>query len=77
VGGILAEAGRGRLSQVAPLLNPFILLDGTRNWLVGKAIPDSPVLDAHLALWVFGLLTALLTVIAIAAVLWRYRRIAA
>jgi ABC-2 type transport system permease protein len=77
VGGILAEAGRGRMSQVAPLLNPFILLDGTRNWLVGKSIPDSPVSDAHLALWVFGLLTAIFTAIAIAAVVWRYRRIAA
>ncbi|HTI29650.1 MAG TPA: hypothetical protein VL687_04765, partial [Methylomirabilota bacterium] len=75
--GILAEAGRGRMSQVAPLLNPFILLDGTRNWLVGKSIPDSPVSDAHLGLWVFGLLTVILAAIAIAAVLWRYRRIAA
>jgi ABC-2 type transport system permease protein len=77
VGGILAEAGRGRMSQVAPLLNPFVLLDGTRNWLVGKAIPDSPVSDAQLALPVFGVLTAALALIAIAAVLWRYRRIAA
>jgi ABC-2 type transport system permease protein len=77
VGGILAEAGRGRMSQVAPLLNPFVLLDGTRNWLVGKAIPDSPVSDANLALPIFGALTAAFTLIGIAAVLWRYRRIAA
>jgi ABC-2 type transport system permease protein len=77
VGGILAEAGRGRLSQVSPLLNPFVLLDGTRNWLVGKAIPDSPVADANLALPIFGALTAAFTVVGIAAVLWRYRRIAA
>jgi ABC-2 type transport system permease protein len=77
VGGILAEAGRGRMSQVAPLLNPFVLLDGTRNWLVGSSIPDSPVSDAHLALPIFGALTATLALVAIAAVLWRYRRIAA
>jgi len=77
VGGILAEAGRGRMSQVAPLLNPFVLLDGTRNWLVGKATPNSPVSDAHLALPVLGVLTAALALIAIGAVLWRYRRIAA
>jgi ABC-2 type transport system permease protein len=77
VGGILAEAGRGRMSQVAPLLNPFVLLDGTRNWLVGKAIPDSPVSDANLALPIFGALTVAFTLIGIAAVLWRYRRIAA
>lgn len=77
VGEILSEAGRGRLSQVAPLLNPWVLLDGTRDWLVGNSIPDSPVPNADLDLWVFGVLTAALTLIAIAAVLWRYRRIAA
>ena len=77
VGGILSEAGRGRLSLVAPLLNPLVLIDGTRDWLVGNSIPDSPVLRADLDLWVFGILTAALTLIGIAAVLWRYRRIAA
>ncbi len=77
VGAILAEAGRGRISQVAPLLNPVVLADGTRNWLVGNAITDSPVRDAHLALPVFGALTLLLTVIGTAAILWRYRRISA
>jgi ABC-2 type transport system permease protein len=77
VGGILAEAGRGRMSQVAPLINPFVLLDGTRNWLVGSSIPDSPVSRADLALPVFGILTAALTLIAVAAVLWRYRQISA
>jgi ABC-2 type transport system permease protein len=77
VGGILAEAGRGRMSEVAPLINPFVLLDGTRNWLVGESIPDSPVAHADLALPVFGALTAVMAVIGIAAVLWRYRRITA
>jgi ABC-2 type transport system permease protein len=77
VGGILAEAGRGRMSEVAPLVNPFVLLDGTRNWLVGESIPDSPVAHADLALPVFGALTAVMAVIGIAAVLWRYRRITA
>ena len=77
VGGILSQAGRGRMSQVAPLLNPFVLLDGTRNWLVGKSIPDSPVSAANLDLAVFGVLTAAFTLIGIATVLWRYRRIAA
>jgi ABC-2 type transport system permease protein len=77
VGGILAEAGRGRMSEVAPLLNPFVLLDGTRTWLVGSSIPDSPVSSARLALPVFGALTALVTAIAVGDVLWRFRRIAA
>jgi ABC-2 type transport system permease protein len=77
VGAILAEAGRGRLSLVAPLINPFVLLDGTRDWLLGASIPDSPVSRADLPEPVFGALTAVLTLIGIAAVLWRYRRIAA
>ena len=76
-GSILSEAGRGRLSQVAPLLNPWVLLDGTRDWLVGNTIPDSPVPRADLDLWVFGVLTAAFTLIAIGAILLRYRRIAA
>lgn len=77
VGGILSEAGRSRLSLVAPLVNPFVLLDGTRDWLLGGSVPDSPVMHADLELWVFGVLTALLTLICSAAVLWRYRRISA
>ena len=77
VGGILAEAGRGRLSLVSPLINPFVLLDGTRDWLLGASIPDSPVQRADLAMPVFGILTLVLTAIAVAAVLWRYRRIGA
>ena len=77
VGGILAEAGRGRISQVATLINPFVLLDGTRDWLLGATLPDSPVRDAHLAFPVFGALTLVLAALGTAAVLWRYRRIAA
>jgi ABC-2 type transport system permease protein len=77
VGGILSEAGRGRLSLVAPLINPLVLIDGTRDWLLGNTIPDSPVSRADLDLWVFGVLTAILTLIALGATLWRYRRIAA
>jgi ABC-2 type transport system permease protein len=77
VGGILAEAGRGRLSEVAPLINPFVLFDGTRDWLLGATLGDSPVQDARLALPLFGALTLLLALLGTAAVLGRYRRIAA
>ena len=77
VGAILAEAGRGQVSQLAPLLNPFVLLDGTRDWLLGGTIADSPVRAADLPLPVFGALTAALAVLATFAVVWRYRRIAA
>ncbi|MDP9468485.1 MAG: ABC transporter permease [Chloroflexota bacterium] len=77
VGSILAEAGRGRISQVAPLLNPFVLMDGARDWLLGATLLDSPVRDANLALPIFGGLTVVLAVVGTAFVLWRYRRIAA
>lgn len=77
VGSILAEAGRGRISQVAPLLNPFVLMDGARDWLLGATLLDSPVRDANLALPIFGGLTVVLAVVGTAFVVWRYRRIAA
>ena len=77
VGSILAQAGRGRISQVAPLLNPFVLLDGARDWLLGATLSDSPVRDANLALPIFGVLTVVLAVAGAALVVWRYRRIAA
>lgn len=77
VGSILAEAGRGRISEVAPLLNPFVLLDGMRDWLLGASLPDSPVRDANLALPVFGALTVAVALVGGALVVWRYRRIAA
>lgn len=77
VGAVLSEAGRGGNLRLAPLLNPFVLIDGTRNWLVGGALADSPVARADLALPIFGALTLALAAIGTVAVLWRYRRIAA
>jgi ABC-2 type transport system permease protein len=77
VGAILSEAGSGRVSQLAPLVNPFVLIDGTRDWLLGATISNSPVRAADLPLPLFGALTAALAVVCSAAVTWRYRRIAA
>ncbi|MEP6807654.1 MAG: ABC transporter permease [Chloroflexota bacterium] len=76
VGAILTEAGRGRISELAPLINPFVLVDGTRDWLVG-ASSGSPVERIDVALPVFGAFTALIVLVGVAAVVWRYRRIAA
>ena len=77
VGAILADAGSGRISELAPLINPFVLLDGTRDWLLGASISDSPVSAAHLPLYVFGVLSAALAAIGIGAVAWRYQRVVA
>ncbi len=76
VGAILAEAGSGRISELAPLLNPFVLLDGARDWLLGASLPGSPVRAAQVPLPIFGALTAALVLIGIGAVAWRYRRLA-
>ena len=77
VGATLAQAGTGRLSQLAWLLNPFVLVDGTRDWLVGASVADSPVAAAVVAGWIFGALTAGLALIGAAAVMWRYRSVSA
>ena len=77
VGAILAEAGRGTISELAPMLNPFVLIDGMRDWLVGGTLSDSPVRATDLPLPVFGALTVLLALAGAGAVVWRYRRIAA
>ncbi len=54
-----------------------MLLDGTRDWLLGATLLDSPVRDARLAFPVFGVLTLGLAALGSVAVVWRYRRIAA
>lgn len=77
VGAILAEVGRAPVSQVAPLINPFVLIDGTRDWLLGATLVDSPVGASDVPLPIFGALTAGLTLVCAGAVLLRYRRIAA
>jgi hypothetical protein len=53
-----------------------VLFDGARDWLVGAA-SDSPVHRLDVALPVYGALTLLIAAVGTAAVLWRYRRIAA
>ena len=68
----------GRMSQVAPLLNPFVLLDGTRDWLVGDEHPG--LAGRRRARRAAGLRRAdggFHRDRRSGAVLWRYRRIAA
>ncbi len=77
VGAILAEAGSGRISQLAPLIDPFVVFDGARDWLLGASLADSPVTAAQVPLPVFGALTAALAAVGIGAVAWRYRTVTA
>jgi ABC-2 type transport system permease protein len=77
VGGILGEATRGTVARLAPLLNPFVAIDGTRDWLLGGSIAQSPVHASGLALWWFGAIALAMVLVGGGAVVWRFRRIAA
>lgn len=77
VGAILGEETSGTLARLAPLIDPFVIIDGTRDWLVGASISESPVHDSGLALWWFGAIELAVVLVGTAAVVWRYRRIAA
>jgi ABC-2 type transport system permease protein len=77
VGGILGEAATGTIARLAPLVNPFVAIDGTRDWLLGASIAGSPVHDSGLALWWFGAIELAIVLVGAGAVLLRYRRIAA
>lgn len=78
IGGILGEAiSSGPLGDLSQMLNPFVAIDGTRDWLFGASIPDSPVAQTGFPLYVFGLAWLAIAAIGTGVVLWRYRRVAA
>ncbi len=73
VGEILAEAGG--FADVAPFLNPLAIMDGTRQWLFGGSVAESPVGAADVPLALYGLATLTVTLGAWAVLAFRYRRI--
>jgi ABC-2 type transport system permease protein len=78
VGGVISEVLResgGALDDWAPFLNPLSIIDGARQWLFGNEVAESPVGSSGVALPVFGLATALLTLISWLVLTLRYRRI--
>jgi ABC-2 type transport system permease protein len=77
VSTILGEATRGSLSDWAPLIDPFALIDGTRDWLLGATIDDSPVRGSNVPLPIFGGVLAALVAIAVGVIALRYRRVEA
>jgi ABC-2 type transport system permease protein len=77
VGAILGEETSGTLARLAPLIDLFVVIDGTRDWLVGASVSESPVHDSGLALWWFGAIELAVVLVGTAVVVWRYRRIAA
>jgi ABC-2 type transport system permease protein len=77
VGAILGEATTGTMARLAPLIDPFVIIDGTRDWLFGGTVAESPVHESGLALWWFGAIELAIMLIGTAVVVWRYQRIAA
>lgn len=76
VAAIFAETG-GTLANVAPFVNPLTILDGTREWLFGGAVAESPVQTSNVPMPFYGLATLLLTGACLAILWFRYRRITA
>jgi ABC-2 type transport system permease protein len=76
VGEVLREAG-GSFAEFAPFTSPMSILDGTRQWLFGGAVAESPVSAADVPLPFYGLATLLLTLASWAILALRYRRITA
>jgi ABC-2 type transport system permease protein len=74
VGGIFAVTG-GALADLGPFTSPLTILDGTRQWLFGGPVAESPVDFATLPLWVYGVATLILTAACLAIMAVRYRRI--
>jgi ABC-2 type transport system permease protein len=74
VSAIFASPGIG-FEGIAPFLNPLAILDGTREWLFGGTVPDSPVASAGVPLWMYGVATVVLVLGSWAILAIRYRRI--
>jgi ABC-2 type transport system permease protein len=78
IGGILGEAiTTGPLGELSQLLNPMVPIDGTRDWLIGGSVTDSPVRETGFPLYLFGLEWLVISLVGTAVVIWRYRRVAA
>ncbi|MCV0403262.1 MAG: ABC transporter permease subunit [Chloroflexi bacterium] len=72
ISGTLQEVGGG-LESIAPFTNPLAILDGTRQWLFGGGVAESPVTGAGVALPIYGLATAVLLGASLATLAVRYR----
>lgn len=72
--GTFQELG-GSFADLAPFLNPLSILDGTREWLFGGSVAESPVRGADVPLPFYGLAAAVLIMISWAILTLRYRSV--
>jgi ABC-2 type transport system permease protein len=77
ISAIFADEGGPTFRAIAPFANPLAILDGTRQWLFGGEVAESPVAVAGVPLPLYGLATAVLTLGSWAVLAVRYRRITA
>ncbi len=71
----VSRLSSGFLRDFGPMVNPFVWLDGTRDWLLGGTVSESPVARSDLSLSTYGLVTLVVVVVSIGLLIWRYRRI--
>lgn len=74
VSGTLGQLG-GALVALAPFANPLAILDGTREWLFGGGVADSPVATAGVPFPVYGLATLVLLAVSWGVLALRYRSV--
>ena len=75
VSGTFQELGSG-FEAIAPFANPLAILDGAREWLFGGRVAGSPVSDAGVPLFLYGLAVVVLLGVSWLVLAVRYRGIA-
>jgi ABC-2 type transport system permease protein len=78
IGGVASgtfQTEAAGMEWIAPFLNPLAMLDGTREWLFGGSVAESPVPGADLPLFAYGVATAILLGVSLATLALRYRRV--
>jgi ABC-2 type transport system permease protein len=77
VASIVAELGGGSLTMIATLFDPTDLLDGANGWLFDRNPGNDVLAAANLPSAAFVPILAAWTVLAVVAIVARYRRISA
>ncbi len=75
VSGTFQSLGSG-FEALAPFANPLAILDGAREWLFGSSVAGSPVSDAGVPLFAYGVAVAVLLGVSWLVLAMRYRGIA-
>ena len=79
IGGVVSGTFQGQeslgLEWISPFTNPLAILDGAREWLFGGTVAESPVAQAGVPLFTYGVAAAVLLGVSLAILAVRYRRV--